>query len=386
MKWFPLWCAGVIAAALVTGASQPAHAHEVRPAIADVTLQPGDAATGKAPQIVLDVAANIEAFVARVDLADITDTNDDANSDRYDALRRDQPEVLEAAFRQYWPYLRDRLNVETNGARVPLTLESVRVPIVGNPLLPRTSQFVITGQTAGPVTIGWAPEFGRLVVRQLGVADGDAYTGMINGGEKTPVISAAGGESEGGLATFVRYVVAGFDHIIPKGLDHILFVLGLFFLAPRLVPLLWQVSAFTLAHTITLALGALGLVSISPSIVEPLIALSIVYVAVENLFMRDLGVWRPALIFGFGLLHGLGFASVLEEFGLPDDQFIPALIGFNVGVEAGQLTVIALAFLAVGLWFRSKSWYRVGIAIPASLAIAAIGAFWVVERTGILAI
>ena len=115
------------------------------------------------------------------------------------------------------------------------------------------------------------------------------------------------------------------------------------------------------------------------SIVEPLIAASIVYVAVENIFAKGLNPWRPFVIFGFGLLHGLGFASVLGEFGLPDGQFIPALIAFNIGVELGQLTVIALAFLAVG-WFARKSWYRAGIAIPASCIIAAVGAYWCIER------
>ena len=91
--------------------------------------------------------------------------------------------------------------------------------------------------------------------------------------------------------------------------------------------------------------------------------------------------WRPVVVFGFGLLHGLGFASVLGEFGLPETAFLPALIGFNIGVELGQLTVIAVAFALVGYWFRDRPWYRARIAIPASVFIALIGAWWVVERT-----
>jgi hydrogenase/urease accessory protein HupE len=120
---------------------------------------------------------------------------------------------------------------------------------------------------------------------------------------------------------------------------------------------------------------------VSGSIVEPIIAASIVYVGIENVRQTELTRWRPVVIFVFGLLHGLGFASVLGEFGLPAGQFIPALIGFNIGVEVGQLTVIAIAFLAVGVWFGRKAWYRSFIAIPASLVIATIGAYWVVERT-----
>ena len=173
----------------------------------------------------------------------------------------------------------------------------------------------------------------------------------------------------------------GFDHILPKGLDHILFVLGLYFLSVRFGVLLWQISAFTVAHTVTLALGAMGLVTVPATIVEPLIAASIVFVAVENIASPKLHAWRPAVVFGFGLLHGLGFASVLGEFGLPQGQFIPALIGFNIGVELGQLTVIVIMILTLGLWFGSQSWFRTRIAVPASALIGIIGAWWCVERT-----
>ena len=101
--------------------------------------------------------------------------------------------------------------------------------------------------------------------------------------------------------------------------------------------------------------------------------------AVENIFHSSLNRWRPLVIFGFGLLHGLGFASVLGEFGLPAGQFVPALIGFNVGVELGQLAVIAIAFVLVG-WAMQRDWYRSRIAVPASCVIAAVGAYWFIER------
>ncbi len=176
-----------------------------------------------------------------------------------------------------------------------------------------------------------------------------------------------------------RYLYLGFTHILPKGLDHILFVLGLFLLSLRIRPLLAQITAFTVAHTLSLALAMLGLVHLSPRIVEPLIAVSIVYVAVENIFASELKKSRVALVFAFGLVHGLGFAGVLSELGLPRSEFVPALLSFNVGVEIGQLTVIAVAFLALGA-FRERSWYRMRIAVPASLAIAAVGLYWAVTR------
>lgn len=117
-------------------------------------------------------------------------------------------------------------------------------------------------------------------------------------------------------------------------------------------PLFWQVTSFTVAHTITLALGATGMIQISPAVVEPLIAASIVYVCIENMVSDKLQLWRPAVVFGFGLLHGLGFAGVLSEIGIASNFFISALVSFNVGVYLGQIFVILLCFFTVGFWFR----------------------------------
>lgn len=182
------------------------------------------------------------------------------------------------------------------------------------------------------------------------------------------------------LTVIGQYLIIGYEHILPKGLDHILFVLGLFLLSVRLRPLLWQISAFTVAHTLSLALSMANVASLPPQIVEPLIALSIAYVAVENLFVREMKPWRPALVFGFGLLHGMGFAGVLRELGMPEGRFVTALVSFNLGVEFGQLTVVAAAILAIG-WFRNRTWYRRVLIQPISLGIALVGLYWAIERT-----
>ena len=176
-----------------------------------------------------------------------------------------------------------------------------------------------------------------------------------------------------------QYLWLGYTHILPKGLDHILFVLGIFLLSPRWKTMLLQVTAFTVAHSITLGLSIYGIVSLSPRIVEPLIALSIAYVAIENLLTRELKPWRLALVFMFGLLHGLGFAGVLRELGLPREEFLTALLTFNLGVEGGQLTVIAAALVVVAP-FMKKDWYRQRVVIPASIVIASIGLYWTVVR------
>jgi len=177
-----------------------------------------------------------------------------------------------------------------------------------------------------------------------------------------------------------QHLRLGYTHILPNGIDHMLFVVGIFLLSASWRPLLLQVSTFTIAHSITLGLTMCGLVALPARIVEPMIAVSIAYVAIENLVTAELKPWRLALVFSFGLLHGMGFAGVLKDVGLPKSQFLPALISFNVGVEAGQLSVIALAFLCVAYWRRNGDIYRRLIVQPASLLIAAIGLFWTLQR------
>jgi HupE / UreJ protein len=176
---------------------------------------------------------------------------------------------------------------------------------------------------------------------------------------------------------FVEYLVLGFTHILPLGLDHILFVLGMFLLTNRVRAVLAQVTAFTIAHSITLALSIYGVVSLPERIVEPLIALSIVFIAVENVLVREVRPHRVALVFAFGLLHGLGFAGVLRDLG---GDFVTALVAFNLGVELGQLAVIAAAWLLLTSWSRERVWYRRRVLVPASVAIGVMGLFWMVER------
>jgi hypothetical protein len=182
--------------------------------------------------------------------------------------------------------------------------------------------------------------------------------------------------------SLARYVALGFVHIVPRGVDHILFVVGLFLLRARLRPVLAQVTTFTLAHSLTLALSLYGVVALPSRVVEPLIALSIVYVAAENLRTRSLTPWRIALVFLFGLLHGLGFAGVLTDLALPRGDFVVALAGFNLGVEAGQLSVILAAALLVG-WWRNRTWFHARVVVPASVAIGCVGAYWAVARLAV---
>jgi len=186
-------------------------------------------------------------------------------------------------------------------------------------------------------------------------------------------------DEPGAIGILWRYALLGFHHILPAGTDHALFVLGLFLLTPYVRPLLWQVTAFTAAHSITITLASLGLVSAPSAVVEPAIALSIAFVAIENLFERKLRPWRLAVVFVFGLVHGLGFAAGLVEIGMPIAQRATGIVGFSFGVEAGHLAVLAAAFTLLG-WTRRKPWYRNRVEIPLSLCIAGIACWWAMER------
>lgn len=181
------------------------------------------------------------------------------------------------------------------------------------------------------------------------------------------------------LSNTLYFVEQGVRHILPGGTDHILFVLALFFAVRKLRPLLIQISIFTLAHSATLGLAAAGLVNLPGNIVEPLIAASIAFVAIENLFFKTMTKWRPFIVFAFGLFHGLGFAGFFLEQKLPEGFFWSSLVGFNIGVEIGQIAVVTLAFFLLR-WFFDKSWYFPAVVVPASLAIAGFGGWWAIER------
>jgi hypothetical protein len=176
------------------------------------------------------------------------------------------------------------------------------------------------------------------------------------------------------------YMKLGIEHILPNGLDHIMFVVGLCLLSTRVKTILWQATAFTVAHSITLALSMKGIVTLPSAIVEPIIALSILFVAVENLLLQELKAWRIVVVFLFGLIHGLGFASALNEIGLPRNQFLTSIFSFNVGVEIGQVIVIALVFGLIIYPFGKKESYRKWLVFPLSTIIAVVALWWTIQR------
>ena len=268
-----------------------------------------------------------------------------------------------------------------DGQRLEVEPEYIPSESAGDPDNPALGTMRITGVVPeGAATFSWA--YGLVIdpyPMMLTGRDGKAITHWVQGDLESDRFEIAAITAPSRWEVVASYLWLGFTHILPKGLDHIMFVIGIYLLSTRLRPILVQVTTFTVAHTITLGLTIFGVLSLPSSIVEPLIALSIAYVAIENLVTSELKPWRVALVFGFGLLHGMGFAGVLSELGLPASERITALFSFNAGVELGQLTVIAGMFLMLG-WLRERPWYRRRVVIPLSLAIAAVGLYWTVTR------
>jgi hypothetical protein len=343
-------------------------------------------------------------------------------------LARDPAAMLPAdeAKRRVLAFVRDKLRLEVNGKPCEPSFEVRELWVEGGAVPGDSVMLECATPAARAFRVDVGREFKALVVTVQSPSEGGELTqssALVHGGELTPEFSfertAGSGWREGGpeqfetapgasgsaaasaaskadraaparvpdsgfateslWTTISRFVWLGYVHILPEGLDHVLFVAGLVLGAGRRYRrLLLEISAFTLAHTLTLALGALGWVMIAPDVIEPLIAASIVLVAVENLFPREERRHRLLVVFVFGLIHGQGFAGILRETGLPKETFLTALLSFNVGVELGQLSVVVA--LALALHFLSDE-SRMRFAVrPGSLAIAVVGAFWAVTR------
>ena len=348
-------------------------AHTVRPAVVSITIMEDSS-------LQLVVKTNAELLLAGIP-PEFTDTNDAPQAELYDFLRAAEPEQLIAEFETYGPKFARALELTSEGE--PISLEYVGIEVESEPDLELARDSFIYLRTMpleGEAFVWrWPDEYGSNVVRVSRDGSDQMTSVWLKQGEISDVYPLESAADRSALQVGWDYLVIGFEHIIPKGLDHILFVLGIFLLSTRFGALLWQVTAFTLAHTITLGLSIYGLISAPASIVEPLIALSIAYVGIENSLSSRLQPWRIVLVFLFGLLHGMGFAGVLTEIGLPRSEFLTALITFNIGVEFGQLAVICLAFALLG-WWRNAPWYRQRVTIPLSLLITAIGLYWTWER------
>lgn len=230
------------------------------------------------------------------------------------------------------------------------------------------------GLTGTVAVKGVGERFSALLIKVFWL-DGQSRVYSITAGQTSARLFGAADDPRGMGEVAAAYTVLGIEHIL-TGVDHLLFVISLLFLVGFGRRLLWTITAFTAAHSLTLALSALGWLTLRAPPVEATIALSIVLVAGEALHRRETLSRRwPALVaFGFGLVHGLGFAGALKEIGLPDAHMSVALLTFNVGVELGQLLTVGLAWLA---WRVARSWPAAArVRTPLLYGVGTVAAYW----------
>jgi hydrogenase/urease accessory protein HupE len=381
MRLWPLVAALAVAFSVALPGRAPAH--PLAPTEMTVTLGPdkADITLTMAWHLLVDEGADPEAADAYLDAQ----------------LRATGPERA-AWLARLRAWLASRLHLVCDTAEVPLT---IALPTLETPLqaeLPTSTLPALAVEaeaalgSASRCRLRLDERLGTVVLRVRPRGPSAEDMRLLAPGEASPDYDLGHGARSTGEThrpqvapptpppSLVGYIVIGFEHIVPDGLDHVLFVLALFFLGAGAKPLLWQVTAFTVAHSVTLALGLLGWAQLPDAVVEPAIAASIAFVALEDLFGdRTATRRRVAVVFLFGLLHGLGFAGALRETGLPMDRFASTLVGFNVGVELGQLAVLAAAFALtrpLARWAR----YEALVRRPACAAIAATGLYWTLTR------
>ena len=318
-----------------------------------------------------------------MDFSTVDNTDDHENQRMYKTFRSLNNDELTKKFLISWIDFTTLFSFsKEDGSKLDKFVFSfLKSEVIADLSVPRLTNihFFIENENLSPFSVQVSKKLGDTILRVGRTKDGSAQ--YLRSGEESAVISYNGKQLVSRLGIFFNYIQVGFTHIIPKGLDHILFVLGLIFFSQKMYALVFQISLFTLAHTITLGLNSLRIVNLPIALVEPLIALTIVYIAIENIFKSEGTKYRSVTIFIFGLLHGLGFASVLNTFGMPDNHFLLALTGFNVGVEIGQITIVTLVYLILKLLLNTQEQFRTYITIPGSLIIGVFGLWWSLERT-----
>jgi hypothetical protein len=357
------------------------HADVVKPTMADISVHSDG-------QVLVELHVSIEALMTGINNR-WRKTQDAPQAKDYDRLRALPPDALAQHFASFESKMLDGIELRFDGERVDLQVVELAIPLPGYKKVPRASVLHLRGEVPrGAQQLVWyfPKKFSDNAVRVKQVNEAEEewrwsdWLWIRDDKPSDPFPIEAVFVKKPLSEVVANYISIGYDHIVPGGMDHILFVLGIFLLTTRFRPLLSQITMFTVAHSITLALAVYGVVELPPSVVQPLVALSIAYVGLENLYSKKVQKRRLALVFGFGLLHGLGFAGALKEFGMPPGDYATALISFNVGVELGQIMIVLVAFVMFAGWFARQSWYRPAVVVPVSAVIAVMGLVWTVDR------
>ncbi|RKZ97392.1 MAG: HupE/UreJ family protein [Gammaproteobacteria bacterium] len=363
----------------------PGFSDIVKPALVEISVK-----TDGTFQI--EIRASIEALLTGIN-SRYKNTKDAPNAQAYDDFRVLPPEQLRQAFRSFEKDFMQEVKISFDNEATTFHIKSVDIPEPGYVKVPRISIIVVQGEVSvNAQSLSWyyPSRFGDNAVRVRQVDEVNEkwhwspWQWLKNDEVSQPFSLTEVFTQQTFFQVVSTYLVSGFEHILPKGLDHILFILGIFLLSIQMKPLLWQVTMFTIAHTITLGLSMNGVINLPANIVEPLIALSIAFIGIENIVTPKLHKSRLIIVFFFGLLHGMGFASVLSDFGMPENDFAAALISFNIGVEIAQVAIILLAYFFIAYLLRrqlaNEQQYRKMVVIPGSLFIAIIGLYWTYDR------
>lgn len=335
-----------------------------------------------------ELRASIEAMMTGIN-SRYKNTQDSPFAAAYDELRVMEPEQLREKFRPFEEEVYKEIQLRFDGKPVNLHITEVKIPEPGYTKVPRISLIVFEGPIDKSVKqLSWyyPARFSdnAVRVRQVDLKNEkwhwSSWQWLRKDQISEPFSLTEVFTEPPKSQVFIEYIQAGFEHIFPKGFDHILFIFGIFLLSTRLKPLIQQATMFTLAHSITLSLSMYHVISLPASIVEPLIALSIAYIGFENIYAHKLKSSRLALVFAFGLLHGMGFANVLADFGMPESAYATALVGFNLGVELGQLAILTVSYFSITVWFKNKQHFHDYITVPGSVIIGIIGLYWTWER------
>ena len=358
--------------------SKSSISHEIKPSIVDFTYDE--------TYLHFKIRLNAELILSDIDASIFSNTDSSSLSEIYDGFRGLNKEELVQIFQNSWNNISSNIDIKINNKSKQIILIGIEVEDIKNLDISRDTHIycrVLLDKNSEQFTFRWIQKYGPIILRENNnnKSDDELVTEYLQSGIESNQFSFKENNFTKTFNSFTKFFVLGVQHIIPKGLDHILFIFGLFLFSSSLKKLITQITIFTIAHSITLIFVSLSLMRVNPQIVEPIIALSIVYVGLENIFKNyTKEYFRYAIILFFGLLHGLGFALVLSDIGYRSSELFLNLISFNVGIEVAQISIILILYLFIALNFSKNKNYRIFFQIPSSIIIACIGLYWFFER------
>ena len=352
--------------------------HEIKPSIADFTHDE--------TYLKFKIRLNAELILSNIDASTVSNTDSSSLSEIYDKFRILSKKDLEEMFQNSWSEISSNIDIKINNETKKINLIKTEVEDIKNFEISRDTHVyfrVLLDENSEQFTFRWVKNYGPIILRENNnnKLEDELVTEYLQSGIESSQFSFKENNFSKTFNSFAKFFVLGIQHIIPKGLDHILFIFGLFLFSSSLKKLISQITIFTIAHSITLIFVSLSLMRINPQIVEPIIALTIVYVGVENIFKNYLKEYlRYVVILFFGLLHGLGFALVLNDIGYRSTDLLINLISFNIGIEVAQILIILVLYLLIALKFGKNKNYRIYFQVPSSILISSIGLYWFFDR------